>query len=363
MRKIIKILSLFFFILWLLSWLSIYVVTHFYWPLGFLSLFYPVFILLSFGFLLLWIFYEWRIIFLLIIQLGLSIDFFQSVGFRAFFASQIDEFSRKQFRILTHNVDLFEFYKKGRFDLKPWISTYKHFDPTFLFLQECYLPDTNFLFVRTHLLEPLGLPHFVFVSYARVFQKGYIGFFTASKYPIVFHEKIRNITYSGKKIIGLRTDIVLPQVDTISFINLHLQSYQFNDQERNVLDVHAYDRKSMWNMSIDFLSKFRSNAISRSEQVEYLLNYISAIKHPVFLVGDFNELPWSYVYRRMSLTFEDAFVQKGSFTKFKTLNFVVPLRIDYIFYPVNKGWKVISYDVSSIRLNDHLPVVCTFVKE
>lgn len=96
------------------------------------------------------------------------------------------------------------------------------------------------------------------------------------------------------------------------------------------------------------------------EQVEKIAAFIKKSPYPVILAGDFNAVPNSYEYYKLSEGLQDAFLEsgKGSGTSFH--DYIFPLRIDYIF--ASKEFESNSFKVKrNLGLtSDHYPVFAEF---
>lgn len=98
---------------------------------------------------------------------------------------------------------------------------------------------------------------------------------------------------------------------------------------------------------------------AHQEQISFAREAIETSPYPIILAGDFNAVPNSYEYYHLGKNLKDAFeaVGSGSATSFHDYKF--PIRIDYIF--TSKEILPISYKVDrSKRLSDHFPVIATF---
>ena len=95
------------------------------------------------------------------------------------------------------------------------------------------------------------------------------------------------------------------------------------------------------------------------DQIDSIKKEIENSPYPVFVVGDFNSVPNSYEYYKVSDNLKDAFVEvgRGSGTSFHDFKF--PLRIDYIF--TSESIQPVSYKVDrDVQISDHFPVIATF---
>ncbi len=79
------------------------------------------------------------------------------------------------------------------------------------------------------------------------------------------------------------------------------------------------------------LSRLHDGIQLRSEQAEIVARDVAASPYPVILCGDFNDVPTSYVYRRVLASMQDGFRARGRGLSFTYQGPLPGLRIDYIF--------------------------------
>lgn len=94
--------------------------------------------------------------------------------------------------------------------------------------------------------------------------------------------------------------------------NLHLESYQLGG-------IRAA------------FKRLREGVAMRSEQAEMVARDVAASPYPVVLCGDFNDVPTSYVYRKVLGSMQDGFRARGQGLSFTYQGPLPGLRIDYIF--------------------------------
>lgn len=161
-----------------------------------------------------------------------------------------------------------------------------------------------------------------------------------SKYPIVgngsleFPETANNALYADIKYKG----------DTIRIYNLHLQSYKIRPSRvRNVRRVvRAYN-------------KMRKAFVKQEEQVQIFDRHRKESPFSTILCTDFNNTPFSNVYRIAKGEMQDTFDKKGiGFGKTFDLK-VVPFRIDFIL--ADKTMQVMTHQNFDLKLSDHYPVL------
>ncbi|MNY44466.1 hypothetical protein D3C86_1794970 [compost metagenome] len=95
-------------------------------------------------------------------------------------------------------------------------------------------------------------------------------------------------------------------------------------------------------------------------QIDQIKAFMNQSPYPLIVAGDFNAVPNSYEYYKVSEDLEDTFLKvgKGSGTSFHDFKF--PMKIDHIFS--SKSIKPISYKVDrSVQISDHFPVLAEFL--
>ena len=91
----------------------------------------------------------------------------------------------------------------------------------------------------------------------------------------------------------------------------------------------------------------------RVGQATTVANEIRQSKNPTILCGDFNDVPYSYVYNTMLGNMVDGFKECGSGWMY-TFRGKKPVRIDYIFH--DESLKGIKYYRTDLSYSDHYPV-------
>jgi endonuclease/exonuclease/phosphatase family metal-dependent hydrolase len=85
------------------------------------------------------------------------------------------------------------------------------------------------------------------------------------------------------------------------------------------------------------------------------------LHHPVVLMGDFNDSPFSVIHSRLGRHYQDAYRATGRRWGPTFYAGVIPIRLDYIY--VSRGIRVLDCSVRKDRLarvaSDHLPVRAT----
>lgn len=172
-----------------------------------------------------------------------------------------------------------------------------------------------------------------------------------SKYPISESGIVRTDVNNG---ICIYADIKISG-KLIRFVNVYMEPF-FLDKKMvkptKDMDVNEQKAKKVLHMLIPTFKKHQT-------QIDQIKDFINTSPYPVIVGGDFNAVPNSYEYYKVSEDLQDVFLKvgKGSGTSFHDFKF--PLKIDHIF--ASESIEPISYKVDrSVRISDHFPVIAEF---
>lgn len=138
--------------------------------------------------------------------------------------------------------------------------------------------------------------------------------------------------------------------DTVRIFSVHLQTSGISSLRRRFRK--DYDR----NAPVDrVIGELERNSKIRARQVDQIRAVIDSTRVPVILVGDFNDTPSSYSYRRLKGAMTDGFRAAGNGYggTFRYLGGL--LRIDYIFY--DDRFEGVRYYMPREDVSDHKAVV------
>ena len=178
-----------------------------------------------------------------------------------------------------------------------------------------------------------------------------IGIATFSRYPILKKSRIPfNTTYNA----AMYTDIQFGD-DVVRVFNVHLQSIRFKEEDYAFMDTvrlkHANEQmRGIKNIG----SQLKKAFVMRAEQAEIISNYIKESPYPVVVMGDFNDTPHSFTYRKIRKGLHDAFRKSGKGFGYTYSGDLPKFRIDYILYSdplISETFKRIKRDYS-----DHYPI-------
>ncbi len=234
--------------------------------------------------------------------------------------------------LMTYNVRLFNLYS--------WESDGNTDDNMYQFIQD---KNPDLLVLQEFYDDPkviINYPN----HYKKITQgKHGIGQIIYSKYPII-HSGSLNFTNSSNNAIFID---VLIQKDTLRVYNLHLESFRLNPKSLN------FDEES----SKSLLKRFNKGFQMQAQQTEKILKHSKDLNYPYIIAGDFNNTPYSFIYREFSKTTSDAFLEVGSGFG-KTYDFLFPMRIDYVLG--HPSVKFTSYKEFKEEYSDHYPVLTEF---
>jgi len=259
----------------------------------------------------------------------------------------------RMFKALSYNVRGFDVYqwtsdphiKNEIFD---FITKQK---PDILCFQEYYTSNQR---GDTHQANAKRLPalrqNAVYYSADQNINKGF-GIATFSKYPII---KKSRIPFNSTSNAAMYTDILF-RTDTIRVFNIHLQSIKFHQENYAFIDTASlkYSNQQMQEIK-EIGSRLRTAFTMRAEQAQMIENYIKESPYPVVILGDFNDTPQSYSYRRIRKGVHDAFRKAGRGFGNTYAGELPSFRIDYILY----SDPFIPYQFKRIKTDysDHFPI-------
>ncbi|MEI8203466.1 MAG: endonuclease/exonuclease/phosphatase family protein [Bacteroidota bacterium] len=347
-------------LLTLLSYLSPFIDPVYFWIIAFLGLAFPLFILMNFLFLILWLLIRWKYALFSFITISLGIFFvFSNIQYH----KKIDVKSIKgKIKVMSYNVRIFDLYNynkdkslnfSGRNNI---FSLLKEEDPDIICFQEYYWDSTNAFNTTDTLTSFLSAKH-NFCDFPVVLKNiHHFGIASFSKYPILNKGVIHFPNNPSESAIWID---VLKEQDTIRVFNAHLESIRLGKEDQvfltNLANVDNTNFKSKQTFK-GLLLKFKTSFQKRSEQSRILAESIQESPYPVIVCSDFNDTPVSYTYHTVSKNLFDAFKKSGSGFGNSYNGFYPSFRIDYILY--SSFFKSYNYTTIQKNYSDHYPVYC-----
>ena len=302
--------------------------------LSVLSLFLPFFLVLNLLFFMYWLIQFKKYIFVSGLVLLLGITFINK--FYNLKSTTLPK-SEKEFTIMSYNVRLFNKFnwnKKANIPTKiAEFVTEKN--PDILCVQE---------------YSNLEKTQFSNYKYKHVFKEGkniIVGNAIFSKFKIIdkgvinFPNSTNNAVYAD----------IIKDKDTLRIYSMHLQSIKIST------DIEEEEIQKMNESKTKYIFRKISSAFTKQQEQALLLKqHYTDCKYKKIICGDMNNSAFSFVYRTIKGSMQDAFESNGEGFG-KTYNFkYYPARIDYIF--ADKNIQINSFETLNDFYNsDHFPLI------
>ncbi len=245
--------------------------------------------------------------------------------------------SENEFTIMSYNVRLFNkfnWYKKANIPTK--IAEFvSEKNPDILCVQE---------------YSDLEKTKFSNYKYQHIFKEGnniIVGNAIFSKYKIIdkgvinFPNSTNNAVYAD----------IIKGNDTLRIYSMHLQSIKIST------DIEEEEIQKMNESKTKYIFRKISGAFTKQQEQSLLLKqHFSECNYKKIICGDMNNSAFSFVYRTIKGSMQDAFESNGDGFG-KTYNFkYYPARIDYIF--ADKNIQIKSFETLNDFYNsDHFPLI------
>jgi endonuclease/exonuclease/phosphatase family metal-dependent hydrolase len=258
------------------------------------------------------------------------------------------------FSVMSYNVHTFDRVsnlqedgvRDGIDDMKNWIADS---DADVLCLPE-YFHDHSSLFNASEVFAKKGLKNSVYYK-EKWNEKRYWGLALFTRFPIIAS---RDTVFESQNGM-IQADLKI-KGDTVRIIGLHLYSMTLKLStlvRQKKMEGVAKESKST-------LGRMKTGFIRRTSELEALEEWIKASPYPVIICGDFNEVPYGYVYGRLRKTLHNSFEGAGSGFGFTFNHLPYFIRIDHQFYSPGKFNLLDFTTFNKIRYSDHYPIMGTY---
>jgi endonuclease/exonuclease/phosphatase family metal-dependent hydrolase len=186
-----------------------------------------------------------------------------------------------------------------------------------------------------------------------------VGLALLTNYPIIKqYSKIWN-REKAPNINGFIYADIVYGCDTIRVVNTHLWS--MGVRVNKIFDAFKQQQiKTFFYEIQDTIHRLKDGFNARNEQVAEVESYVVGSRYPVIICGDFNEIPFSYTYGKLSLNFRNAFEEAGQGLGFTLNRHPYCVRIDQQFF--SSDWQVKSCKIiPTVQFSDHFPVIAQYV--
>lgn len=171
-----------------------------------------------------------------------------------------------------------------------------------------------------------------------------------SRYPIMGK---KTILFEDTNNSAMWADIDVKGND-IRVFNVHLQTTGINGTLHQAAKLSSQHHDVTTNKLLDAIyGNYTWGLMFRSGQAITVANEKRESQLPVILCGDFNDVPYSFVYNTMLGDMVDGFKECGKGWMY-TFRGKKAVRIDYIFH--DAALKGVEYYKSELTYSDHYPV-------
>jgi len=329
--------------------------------MGFLGLAFPILFLALVVTLLIWLWANRRIAFLLILILCLGYKNISTL----FAWNKAATFSMQKaagnIRILGYNVRGFD-TKDKRLGLSngyrsKMLDYIKSQQADIICIQDfSEFHDSIFPSNTHYLTDTLGYPYYYIAGdYKESTPWGETesGIALFSKIPL---HNIQHLSYPGKHV---PESMILADVTvdgrTKRLIVTHLQSMHLKKIDPKEKEPWQSNQDSAIIYSKSVVKKLDFFIPYHAQQSEFVRKQIDESPYPVIFSADMNEVPTSYAYNRIKGNLHDVFLMKGRGLGQTYYRISPTLRIDYFL--VSPSVKVVQYKKDDIFMSDHYPQV------
>lgn len=172
-----------------------------------------------------------------------------------------------------------------------------------------------------------------------------------SRYPI---KKMKPFLFEDSGQAGMYVDIDV-NGEKIRVFNVHLETTGINGTmyQAGSLEAQGYDVSKNRVLSAIY-GNYSLGMLFRASQANIIANEIRSSEIPCIVCGDFNDVPYSYVYKTMLGNLVDGFKECGSGGYMGTYRGKKNVRIDYIFH--SERYQGLEYHKTELTYSDHYPV-------
>lgn len=172
-----------------------------------------------------------------------------------------------------------------------------------------------------------------------------------SRYPIVDH---KNLNFEQTNNSAMWAEVKVND-NVYRVYNVHMETTGINSALHQAAKMAKNGVEVNSNGLMDAIyGNYTIGMIARSGQANILAMDMMQSEVPNIVCGDFNDVPYSYVYNTMLGDKIDGFKECGSGFMYTYRGGKKKVRIDYIFH--DKNLKGLSYYKKDLSYSDHYPV-------
>ncbi|AWW29656.1 endonuclease [Echinicola strongylocentroti] len=253
--------------------------------------------------------------------------------------------------IMSYNAHVFNYEKYKARDPKVTPNIYnwiREQDTDIIGLQEFYQDFTTPARNAIKLIGRDGEYHYATQSVEERKGKRFFGLAIFSKFPIINEGKL----FDNRKTNGAMFVDLKVHEDTIRVYNVHLESMSIPAEQLDNIDGIKENYQKTWR-------RLNRGIVNRASQVDFLAEHVKNSPYPAILMGDFNDVPYSYTYFTIRSILENAFETAGRGFGFSFNRVLFFLRIDNIFY--DEALTPLRFNtLREVDYSDHYPIKAVF---
>ncbi len=257
--------------------------------------------------------------------------------------------------LMSYNVHLFSFFENGAVMGDSILNYIYSQNNDIVCLQECfyYKDGKHTLQYIKNKMKHYKYYHIEILNKNRRYAKCLAIF---SKFPIVDSKKIElNALYHG----AVHTKLLVGN-DTLNVINCYLQSNQLTKEDKNVVPELIYQvTDTVAGIRAKIYDKLIKAGMERGRQADIISDYTHNMNRNTIICGDINDIPASYVYRRIRGALDDSFLMLPSKHLGSTYHEgIYNFRIDYVF--ITNNIIPLEFTIDKQKMSDHYPIILNF---
>ncbi len=264
----------------------------------------------------------------------------------------------QELTILSYNVRMFDVFDWSKIpgNSKRIFEFIKQKDADVICIQEFYATKNSGTYSEETINESFKKYKYRQIYYDAGEGVREFGMAVYSKYPIVSKEFLRFPNTSNSSVV---VDIMV-KGKRVRIFNNHLESIRLTQENINFLDSINYQSKKSAKRGVkEITTKLTGAFACRSNQADRIASLSEHSPYPVFMCGDFNDTPVSYVYHTMKGHLQDSFVENGSGFGGTYHGLPVPFRIDFLFH--SSSIINLKYQEFKVPYSDHYPIYGKFL--
>ncbi|GAL87594.1 hypothetical protein MYP_4824 [Sporocytophaga myxococcoides] len=255
---------------------------------------------------------------------------------------------KEQINIISYNVRVFSAYHNNSHpkikQSQNSINWIKNSGAQIVCIQEFYT-NNRIKDLNTVQIFKKSYPNSCIIPYYDIPPQK-IGLAILSKYKILKSGEVKFKSSTFNQAIF--ADIKISKTKVLRVYNIHLQSMNI---DQKIFSGTQIEKELLFTS----IRKYKNGALERAEQLKQILHHVKNSPYPTMVCGDFNDVPYSYVYEQFNKHLKNGFEEKGNGFGFTYSGKYSFLRIDNIF--ASSQINFVEFDThDSVWGSDHYPI-------